>query len=78
MSIERIYRSLKHSRGLEGHCVRGLRKITLHATLPTLTFQATALEVSQFSHPLRGLKIRTLGILSQGYLIISRMIPPTV
>ena len=43
MSIERIYRSLKHSRGLEGHCVRGLRKITLHATLSALTFQATAL-----------------------------------
>ena len=43
MSIERIFRSLKHSRGLEGHCVRGLRKILLHATLTVLTFQATAL-----------------------------------
>ena len=43
MSIERIFRSLKHSRGLEGHCVRGLRKILLHATLSVLTFQATAL-----------------------------------
>ena len=43
MSIERIFRSLKHSRGLEGHCVRGLRKITLHATLSALTFQATVL-----------------------------------
>ena len=43
MSIERIYRSLKHSRGLEGHCVRGMRKITLHATLTVLTYQATAL-----------------------------------
>ena len=43
MSIERIFRSLKHSRGLEGHCVRGLRKITLHAALSALTFQATAL-----------------------------------
>ena len=43
MSIERIYRSLKHSRGLEGHCVRGLRKIRLHATLSALTYQATAL-----------------------------------
>ena len=43
MSIERIYRSLKHSRGLEGHCVRGLRKITLHATLSALTYQATVL-----------------------------------
>ena len=43
MSIERIFRSLKHSRGLEGHCVRGMRKITLHATLSVLTFQATAM-----------------------------------
>ena len=43
MSIERIYRTLKHSRGLEGHCVRGLRKITLHATLSVLTCQSTAL-----------------------------------
>ena len=43
MSIERVFRSLKHSRGLEGHCVRLLRKITLHATLSVLTFQATAL-----------------------------------
>ena len=43
MSIERIFRSLKHSRGLAGHCVRGLRKIALHATLSVLTYQATAL-----------------------------------
>ena len=43
MSIERIFRSLKHSRGLEGHCVRGMRKITLHATLSVLTFQATTM-----------------------------------
>ena len=43
MSIERVFRSLKHSRGLEGHCVRGLRKITLQATLSVLTFQMTAL-----------------------------------
>lgn len=43
MSIERIFRSLKHSRGLEGHCVRGMRKITLQATMSVLTFQATVL-----------------------------------
>ena len=43
MSIERVFRSLKHSRGLEGHCMRGIRKITLHATMSVLTFQATAL-----------------------------------
>ena len=43
MSIERVFRSLKHSRALEGHCVMGMRKIRLHATLSALTFQATAL-----------------------------------
>ena len=43
MSIERVFRSLKHSRGLEGHCMRGMRKILLQATLSVLTFQATAL-----------------------------------
>ena len=43
MSIERIFRSLKHSRGLERHCVMGMRKIKLLATLSVLTFQATAL-----------------------------------
>ena len=43
MSIERIFRSLKHSRGLEGHFVRGLRKIALLAAMSVLTYQATAL-----------------------------------
>ena len=43
MSIERVFRSLKHSRGLEGHCVMGMRKIRLHATLSALTYQATVL-----------------------------------
>ena len=43
MSIERVFRSLKHSRGLEGHCTRGMRNILLQATLSVLTFQATAL-----------------------------------
>ena len=43
MSIERLFRSFKHSRALEGHCLRGMRKISLHATLTALTFQATVL-----------------------------------
>ena len=43
MSIERVFRSLKHSRGLEGHCMRGMRKIKLQATMSVLTFQATVL-----------------------------------
>ena len=43
MSIERVFSSLKHSRGLENHCARGMGKILLHATMCLLTFQATAL-----------------------------------
>ena len=43
MSIERVFRSLKHSRGLEGHMVRGMAKIRLLAALSLLTYQATAL-----------------------------------
>ena len=43
MSIERIFRSMKHSRGLEGHWLLGIRKITLQATLSVLTYQATIL-----------------------------------
>ena len=43
-SIERLFRSLKHSRNLEeGHCFRGMRKNLLHATLSMLTYSATAL-----------------------------------
>ena len=43
MSIERIFRSLKHSRGLKGHCMRGVRKITFQAAMSVLSYQATAL-----------------------------------
>ena len=43
MSIERTFRSLKHSRGLEQHCVRGMKGIQLHATMSLLTYQATVL-----------------------------------
>ena len=42
-AIERVFKSLKESRRLERHCVRGLRQITLHILMSTLTFQATAL-----------------------------------
>ena len=43
MDIERLFRSLKHSRGLEGHRVRGLAKIKLLATLSMLSYSATVL-----------------------------------
>ena len=43
MIIERMFRSLKHSRGLEQHRVRRMNRIVLHATMSLLTYQATAL-----------------------------------
>ncbi len=42
-AIERVFKSMKESRRLERHCVRGLRQITLHALMSALAFQATAL-----------------------------------
>ena len=42
-AIERLFKTLKESRRLESHCVRGLRQITLHALMATLTYQASAL-----------------------------------
>ena len=42
-AIERTFKSLKESRRLERHCVRGLRKITLHTLMAALTYQVTAL-----------------------------------
>lgn len=42
-SIERSFRSEKHSRNLDQHCFRGFRKNLLHATLSTLTYSATVL-----------------------------------
>ena len=42
-SIERVFKSLKQSRRLEDHCIRGLKRISLHATMSVMTFQATAL-----------------------------------
>ena len=42
-SVERVFKSLKQSRCLERHCVRGLRKVGLHATMSVLAFQATVL-----------------------------------
>ena len=42
-AIERVFKSMKESRRLERHCVRGLRQITLHAMMSALAYQATAL-----------------------------------
>ena len=43
MDIERVFRSLKHSRGLEGHRWRGMVKVRLLAVLSMLTFCMTVL-----------------------------------
>ena len=42
-AIERVFKSMKESRRIERHCVRGLRQITLHTLMTTLAFQATVL-----------------------------------
>ena len=42
-AVERVFKSLKQSRRLEAHCLRGLLQIGLHATMSVLMFQATAL-----------------------------------
>ena len=42
-AIERVFKSMKESRRLERHCVRGLRQIRLHILMSTLAFQVTAL-----------------------------------
>ena len=51
MSIERVFRSLKHSRGLEGQCVRGIPKILLHSTVSVLTFLTTSMARIRNGHP---------------------------
>ena len=42
-AVERVFKSLKQSRRLEAHCVRGLRRVALHCAMATLVFQATTL-----------------------------------
>lgn len=42
-AVERTYKSLKESRRLERHYVRGLLRVALHAAMSTLSFSATYL-----------------------------------
>ena len=42
-AFERVFKGIKGSRRLEGHCVRGLWQIRLHGLMSVLRFQATAL-----------------------------------
>ena len=41
-SVERVFKSLKESRRLDQHCIRGLKQITLHASMSVLVYQANA------------------------------------
>ena len=42
-SVERLFKTLKESRRLETHCVRGAAHIALHSIMATLTYQSSAL-----------------------------------
>ena len=42
-TVERTFKSMKESRRLEDHCVRGLAQIALHSAMSALTYQATVL-----------------------------------
>ena len=42
-SVERLFKTLKESRRLESHCVRGAARITLHVLMSVLVYQASAL-----------------------------------
>ena len=42
-AVERVFKSLKESRRLERHHVRGLRRVGLHAAMSALGFAATLL-----------------------------------
>lgn len=42
-AVERVFKSLKQSRRLENHYVRGLKRVALHCAMAMLVFQATAL-----------------------------------
>ena len=42
-SVERVFKSLKESRRLERHYIRGLRRVELHALMSILSFSATYL-----------------------------------
>ena len=42
-SVERVFKSLKQSRRLNSHCVRGLKRVALHASMSVLAYSATLL-----------------------------------
>ena len=46
-SVERVFKSMKQSRRLNGHCIRGLKKVALHAAMSVLAYTATLLVQTQ-------------------------------
>ena len=63
-TIERLFRSVKHSRLLNKHQYRGLAKVQLHASLSLLTYCSTMLVRAQDSDydRLRRMRIRMLNV----------------
>ena len=57
-SVERIFKSMKESRRLERHCLRGLRKISLHAAMSVLGFAVTYLVNLLAKEPAPGWMVR--------------------
>ena len=50
-SVGRVFKSTKESLRLNRHCVRGLRKVALHALMSILAFQLTALTRLRLGQP---------------------------
>lgn len=50
-SVERVFKSVKESLSLNRHCVRGLRKVSLHALMSILAFQLTAITRLRLGEP---------------------------
>ena len=46
-AVERLFKTMKESRRLERHCVRGFRQVNLHTMMSTLVYQASALAQAQ-------------------------------
>jgi hypothetical protein len=50
-SVERVFKSAKESLRLNRHCVRGHKKVSLHALMSILAFQLTALTRLRLGEP---------------------------
>ena len=48
-AVERLFKTLKESRRLESHCIRGMRQIKLHTLMSTMTYQAGMLAEAKAS-----------------------------